>query len=87
MEHNLAPMDSTFVRRIHFGREQTYVWDDDLALPFLPARSFTVDPSTVLQYLVTRPFVTMFLVDESGNGHDLGGSTLDTHAETPSPCE
>ena len=32
MEHNLAPMDSTFVRRIHFGREQTYVWDDDLAL-------------------------------------------------------
>ena len=55
--------------------------------PFLPARSFTVDPSTVLQYLVTRPFVTMFLVDESGNGHDLGGSTLDTHAETPSPCE
>ena len=36
MEHNLAPMDSAFVRRIHFGREQTYVWDDVWPCPRPP---------------------------------------------------
>ena len=32
MEHIDERMDSIFARWAHFRREQTYVWDDDLAL-------------------------------------------------------
>ena len=38
MEHMSTRMDSEFNPFVHFGREQTYVWDDAFALGRRPPR-------------------------------------------------